>query len=142
MDFKGRIKASLTELNAKYTAAMTDLQGTVVAVDEAIQEVSGGKVRIYLNRLADNPEGTMIGLFVVGAPFNHKDGVWIEDFCVKPTGYPIQVGDYKIDSAKFAFQSSVADKAALEKHFEVMIGQANSPLMTNVALLIRNSKNE
>jgi hypothetical protein len=145
VDFDKLLQQSLLGVNKAFEQADADLHEMVAAAAEALGRVANGVVELKLRKVSEDRAGVVYELVVGAVPDFGRgvgEGVAAGAYQVAAKGYPIRAGNAEVDYGRlisFRSQSSFNDKADLQRHFEELMANPDSPVVTTAAFLMRKA---
>jgi hypothetical protein len=135
--FSNALGALVKDLNQAYQSCFEDLKSVVGQVKDALTALSPS-LDLRLVEEQRSADATSFQLVLSKRSPKNVASIVIGHFDVRVTGYPLLYSS--VSAVRFTMDDSVlriADKQALERHFEEMLNNKNSSLVSNVAFMLR-----
>jgi hypothetical protein len=131
-DFTELLKRSLSGVNDAFNVARTDLNDTVASVDAAVTELTTGVLRVRLQLIENSLEVAVYTVLLVRSTGAHVSR--LAAFRITRTGYPIEFGTL---GSQFETEGLFENRAAIESFFANMLADQTSPLVVQIAFVMR-----
>jgi hypothetical protein len=137
--FQELLRGSLRGVNATFEEADADLNQAVAEAAEAIQDISGGKVRLALATAREGVDGTVYSLRLSGPDGNDE----VLGIKVPVGGYPLVVADHAVwvdDSTKKKDCRTLSNVTELREFFSEIASRTDSSLVVKLAYFLRKGR--
>jgi hypothetical protein len=148
VDFDKLLQESLLGVNKAFEQADADLHELVATASQALGRVTRGVVEMKLKRHSESIDGLRYDLVVKGQDLTRPfaEGVIVGTYEVSAKGYPVRVGVWeaspargRLDLEQYVFRatSDLTGKSEMQRHFEELMSNPDSPVVTNAAFFMR-----
>lgn len=148
-DFDNALQTALTGASAAFRQADEDLHHVVTEAAQSIGRITKGKVELQLNRIREEFNGTTFALQLLKA--GERKPMVLGLYMIQSTGYPIEFGpskySQKVESADvlnigLGPERQLRDRESLRQHFLELLSAPDSPLVVNIAFLLRKQSQD
>jgi hypothetical protein len=150
VDFDKLLQESLLGVNKAFEQADADLHELVAAASQALGRVSSGAVEMTLRKCSEGVDGVLYELRVEEATryqSNDAETFVVGAYQISARGYPVRSGTVERTPGRglgpeqetFRSKSTLVGKTELQRHFEELMSNPDSPVIANAAFFMRRA---